>query len=137
MDEIKNKKEITMDLSDIEYTAKICKALSSETRLEILKCLVSKSMTISELAEQFYLPMSSMCLHIKTLKEAGLITSVQKPGIRGSQKLCGIRSSNIELDLFAHVNRVSRKPPVFVNMPIGHYSTCEIYPPCGIASANS
>lgn len=137
MDEIKNKKEITMDLSDIEYTAKICKALSSETRLEILRCLISKSMTISELAEQFYLPMSSMCLHIKTLKDAGLIASVQKPGIRGSQKLCGIRASSVVLDLFAHVNRVNRKPPVFVNMPIGHYCNCDIHPPCGIASANS
>ena len=63
-EEIKNKKDIVMDLSDTETTAKICRALSSETRLEILKCLVAKSMTISELAEAFYLPMSSMCLHI-------------------------------------------------------------------------
>ena len=47
---IKNKKDIVLDLSDTEATAKICKALSSETRLEILKCLVDKSMTISELA---------------------------------------------------------------------------------------
>ena len=50
---IKNKKDIVLDLSDTEATAKICKALSSETRLEILKCLVDKSMTISELAEAF------------------------------------------------------------------------------------
>lgn len=77
---IKNKKDIVLDLSDTEATAKICKALSSETRLEILKCLVDKSMTISELAEAFYLPMSSMCLHIKTLSEANLITVVPKPG---------------------------------------------------------
>ena len=59
-EEIKNKRDIVMDLSDTETTAKICRALSSETRLEILKCLVAKSMTISELAEAFYLPMSSM-----------------------------------------------------------------------------
>lgn len=137
MDEIKNKKEINLDLSDIESTAKICKALSSETRLEILRSLIDKSMTISELADLFYLPMSSMCLHVKTLKDAGLITLVQKPGIRGSQKICGISSSSVILDLFAHVNQIKRKPPVFVNMPIGHYSNCDIKPPCGIASASS
>ncbi len=74
-EEIKNKRDIVMDLSDTETTAKICRALSSETRLEILKCLVVKSMTISELAEAFYLPMSSMCLHIKTLKEANLLNA--------------------------------------------------------------
>ena len=126
-----------MDLSDTETTAKICRALSSETRLEILKCLVAKSMTISELAEAFYLPMSSMCLHIKTLKEANLITVVPKPGMRGSQKLCGIKTANVSLDVFAHVSKITRKPPVFVNMPIGHYCNCEISPPCGIASAVS
>ena len=134
---IKNKKDIVLDLSDTEATAKICKALSSETRLEILKCLVDKSMTISELAEVFYLPMSSMCLHIKTLSEANLITVVPKPGLRGSQKLCGIKTANVTLDIFAHLNKLTRKPPVYVNMPIGHYSYCHILPPCGIASAAS
>ena len=134
---IKNKKDIVLDLSDTEATAKICKALSSETRLEILKCLVDKSMTISELAEAFYLPMSSMCLHIKTLSEANLITVVPKPGLRGSQKLCGIKTANVTLDIFAHLNKLTRKPPVYVNLPIGHYSDCHILPPCGIASAAS
>lgn len=138
MDENKKRKQdIELDLANPEETARICKALSSETRLEILRCLVDRAMTISELAEAFYLPMSSMCLHIKTLKEAGLITVVPKPGIRGSQKLCGIKIENVNLDLFAHVDRITRKPPAFVNMPIGHYCNCDITPPCGMASANS
>ena len=46
-EEVKNKKDIVMDLSDTETTARICRALSSETRLEILKWLVAKAMTIS------------------------------------------------------------------------------------------
>ncbi len=93
-EEIKNKRDIVVDLSDTETTAKICRALSWKPILEILKCLVAKSMTISELAEAFYLPMSSMCLHIKTLKEANLITVIPKPGMRGSQKLCGVKTAN-------------------------------------------
>ncbi len=135
IDEIKQ--QITLDLSDIENTARICKALSSETRLEILRCLVAKAMTISELAAHFYLPMSSMCLHIKTLREADLISVVPKSGIRGSQKLCGIKTSRISLDLFSHTSKIVHNPPAFVNMPIGHYSNCEVHPPCGIASADS
>ena len=90
-EEVKNKKDIVMDLSDTETTARICRALSSETRLEILKCLVAKAMTISELAEAFYLPMSSMCLHIKTLKEANLITVVPKPGMRAHRSCAALR----------------------------------------------
>ena len=136
MDEIKNKEDITLDLTDIRRAALMGKALSSEIRLEILKCLVTKAMTISELAAAFYLPMSSMCLHIKILKEAGLITVSPRPGIHGSQKLCGINAANITLDVFAHTNRQIRKPPILVNMPVGHYSNCEIHPPCGIVSVN-
>ncbi len=137
MEDLKNKENVHLDLKDIQSAAMIGKALSSETRLEILRCLVDRAMTISELAEAFYLPMSSMCLHVKTLREAGLITVVPRPGIRGSQKLCGIRASSVTLDLFAHTSRPVHKPPVFVNMPIGHYSSCEIHPPCGIVSVNA
>ena len=136
MEEIKKKENITLDLTDIKRAALMGKALSSEIRLEILKCLVAKAMTISELAAAFYLPMSSMCLHIKTLKDAGLISVAPKPGVHGSQKLCGINISNVTLDILAHTNRQVRKPPVLVNMPVGHYSNCEIHPPCGIVSVN-
>ena len=78
MEEVK-KKDILLNLADLDDTARVCRALSSETRLEILKCLIDRAMTISELAEKFYLPMSSMCLHIKTLREANLISVVPKP----------------------------------------------------------
>lgn len=136
MDKIKSKEHIALDLTDISKTALMGKALSSETRLEILKCLVNKAMTISELAAEFYLPMSSMCLHVKILREAGLITVIPKPGIHRTQKLCGINAESINVDLFAHTNRLVRKPPAIVNMPIGHYSSCDIHPPCGIVSVN-
>lgn len=122
MEEVK-KKDILLNLADLEDTARVCRALSSETRLEILKCLIDRAMTISELAEKFYLPMSSMCLHIKTLREANLISVVPKPGIRGSQKLCGMKTTSVTLDLFAHVNKRTGKPPAYIYMPIGHYST--------------
>ena len=130
------KQEIHLDLIDTEKTARVCKALSSEMKLEILKLLVERPMTISQLAKHFYLPMSSMCLHVKALEEAGLIALKPKPGVRGTKKMCGIITSDISIDLFAHVDQVTRKPPVHVDMPVGNYSQCEVTPPCGIASAN-
>lgn len=133
-----SKKHIVLDLSNIEYTAKICKALSSETRLEILRCLIERPMTISQLAETFYLPMSSMCLHIRILKDAGLITVMPKPGVRGMRKFCGVLVSSVILDFFAHrKKRAIQKPPAFVEMPVGYYNACEATPPCGIATVNS
>lgn len=136
MAEVK-KKEILLTLNDTQKTAQICKALSSETRLDILKCLTENSMTISELAEHFLLPMSSMCLHVKTLKEAGLISVIPKPGPRSPQKLCGIKVSTVTLNLFADQNTKMTKQPFYFYMPIGLYSNCKVSPPCGIASASS
>ena len=101
MEEVK-KKDILLNLADLDDTARVCRALSSETRLE-----------------------------------ANLISVVPTPGIRGSQKLCGMKTTSVTLDLFAHVNKRTGKPPAYIYMPIGHYSNCEVCPPCGIASATS
>ena len=75
MEEVK-KKDILLNLADLDDTARVCRALSSETRLE-----------------------------------ANLISVVPKPGIRGSQKLCGMKTTSVTLDLFAHVNKRTGKPP--------------------------
>lgn len=128
------KQTISMNLSDIPLTAQVCKALSSEVRLEILRMLVDQSMSISDLAEELLLPLSSVCLHIKVLKEADLINVIPKPGLRGSQKLCGIKAPLVVFDVFAHTKLASKTPPAFVNMPIGNYSCCQVSPPCGLAS---
>lgn len=134
---MENKLSVKLDLSDIKSTAVVCNALSSEVRLEILKLLVQRAASIGELAERFQLPMSSMCMHVKKLKDAGLITVSPRPGVRGNRKLCGLRVSSVGLDLFAHLTAQRSKAPSFVEMPIGNYTNCEIAAPCGLASASS
>ena len=129
------KKEIILNLNDIDRSASVCRALSSEIRLQILRALIDRSMTISQLAEMFYLPVSSMSMHIRILSEAELVVVVSKPGVHGTRKVCGIAASNVSFDLFSHADHLVRKPPAYVNMPVGHYSSCEIKPPCGIVSS--
>ena len=77
------KEDLKLDLSDMKRTALVCRALSSETRLQILNALIERSMTVSQLAEYFYLPVSSMSVHVHILEEAGLVTSISNPGVRG------------------------------------------------------
>ncbi len=131
------KEDIQLDLTDIKRAAMICRALSSETRLQILHVLIDSSMTISQLAEYFYLPISSMSVHVHILEEAGLVTAISNPGVRGTKKLCGISASSVTLDLFAHKKKLpSQKASVYVSMPVGSYSACEVAPPCGLVSSN-
>lgn len=131
-----NKENIYLDLKDVEQTAKVCRALSSQTRLEILRYIANNAMTISQLSEIFNLPMSSMSLHIKTLKDAELIDTFPKPGLHGTQKLCSMLTSKVSVSFYSHLSHSTQTPPVYVEMPIGLYTACNVTPPCGIATTD-
>lgn len=131
------KVDVKLDLMDIPHSALVCRALSSETRLQILYALIERSMTVSQLAEYFYLPISSMSGHIRILEEAGLVTAISNPGVRGTKKVCGISAASVNLDFFAHKKKAPvQKASVYVSIPVGNYSSCEVTPPCGLASSN-
>lgn len=128
------KKELQLGLDNPQQVIRIGKALSSELRIEILKQLIERAMSISEIAELFYLPVSSASMHIKVLKEAELISVLPKPGLRGTKKLCGIKSSLILVDLFSEKKSGNKRKIITESMPVGNYSDCKVHPPCGIAS---
>ncbi len=128
------KKRILLDLNKKEQTALIGKALSSEIRLDILKLLIEKASNISEIASMFNIPLSSAALHIKVLEEAELITAQEKPGVRGSQKLCGIAFEDIYFNAFKHKNELENLKSYRFEMPIGNYYDCNINGRCGIIS---
>ncbi|MCI9143336.1 MAG: helix-turn-helix domain-containing protein [Lachnospiraceae bacterium] len=129
-----NKKRITLDLANLEKTALVGKALSSEVRLEILKYLIENSANISEIAAAFGLPQSSAALHVKVLEEAGMISVNEKPGVRGAQKVCGISFEDIYINAFQHKIDHNSSQVIRFPMPIGNYFDCEIGGNCGIVS---
>ena len=131
---IVSKKRITLDLVNVEKTALVGKALSSEIRLEILKYLIENSANISEIAARFGLPQSSAALHVKVLEEAGMISVKEKPGVRGAQKVCGISFEDIYLDAFSHKVNLNGSKVLQFPMPIGNFYDCEISVNCGIVS---
>ncbi len=58
--------------------SKAFKALSDETRREILKLLNKKDMSAGEISEQFNMSKPSISKHLDILREAELITSEKK-----------------------------------------------------------
>lgn len=66
---------------DTERFVKIAKALSEETRLEMLRAIASaEELTCSCLCERFPLSQPTISHHLKILQSAGLIT-VEKQGL--------------------------------------------------------
>ncbi|MHA1606038.1 MAG: ArsR/SmtB family transcription factor [Candidatus Freyarchaeota archaeon] len=67
---------------------RIAKALSSETRWEILKLLRNKKMDVSRIAETLKQTEANISAQIKILEKAGLIRSHYAPGQHGVKKIC-------------------------------------------------
>lgn len=131
-----SKKRISLDLNNLSQTALVGKALSSEMRLQILKFLIERSANINEIAAQFGIPQSSAALHVKVLEEAGMISVVERPGVRGMQKVCGISFEDIYLNAFKHKEESDSSKVFRYAMPIGNYFDCEINGDCGIVTEN-
>jgi predicted transcriptional regulator len=128
------KKSLYLSLSDVEQVASVSKALSSEVRIKILKLLDSEAMNISEIAQALQIPVSTAALQIKVLEEAGLVTTQPQPGIRGSQKVSGIKVDRVTIDIKHLEDAANQIKSYITSMPIGNYSDINIIPPCGIAN---
>ncbi|MDF2941354.1 MAG: transcriptional regulator [Herbinix sp.] len=123
---------IKMNLDDMKHLASIAKALSSETRIEILRHLRHKDLNVNEIAELLDIPASSSAAHVKVLEEAGMIKTSLQPGIRGSMKLCHIVLDHIyvEMNTMKNLEQVEE----VIKMPIGSFTDYKIEPTCGIVS---
>ncbi len=122
-------------LEDVDSACKMAQALSSPIRLKILKLLINQSMTMGELAKELFVSLSSVSMHIKSLEEVGLVTAVPKPGMHGTQKLCGIKSAKVIFDFFSNLQGdLNQIKTEVLNIPIGSYSHAHITSPCGIVS---
>ena len=124
---------IKMNLDDTVHLANIAKALSSETRLEILQQLRLQSLNVNEIAEILNIPASSSAAHVKILEEAGLIYTKLQPGIRGSMKVCHIVLDHIYVEL--NTAKKQLQDEITIKMPIGSYVDYKIIPTCGVVSS--
>lgn len=117
-----------------EKLSQIAHALSSPLRLRVLAAISERIMSVGELAGKLDVPMSTMALAIRTLEDAGLITTVLQSGVHGSAKFCSRTLDTITLSLFPEALRTQPAPLVF-HMPIGGYSCTDgIEPTCGLLS---
>lgn len=121
-------------IEDTEALCRVGKALASEERIEILKLLYEDGMIIGEIAKKMGLPASSASFHLKILEQAGLVRIEEQPGTRGTTKLCSRKVDHITIDM------VKRNPDVdevfSAEMPVGAYSSCEVFPTCGLWDEN-
>ncbi len=121
---------------DDERIGKIAEVLSSKVRRSILRIIDHRSCSISEIAQELNLPLSTAAFHVKVLQENGMVSVREKPATRGTQKIVGRKIDNIGLQCSDR----DMEPEAFVttlNVPVGSYTDCCVSPTCGMASESS
>lgn len=130
---------LELHINDPEKLITVAHALSTRARVDMLRLLNTRSMNIVEIAEALRLPVSTVASNVKVLEGAGLITTELLPAVRGAMKVCSRSYDDIHMglnDIQAHVSK--RPTNVYeMEMPIGHYSDCEVHPTCGMADRES
>lgn len=113
----------------LEEAIEVCKALSNEHRMNMLRILTQGPLNVNELAEMLNLPFSTTAVNVKKLEDAGLLSTEIVPG-RGTQKVNSKKYDRIVINLLPQqpINENS----FIIDMPIGEYIDCEVEPTCGI-----
>lgn len=118
-------------ITNLKDSLPLFKALGSDIRLEILQLLSEhKQLNMNEIADKLKLTNGAVTMHIKKLEECGLIKISTLTAKHGIQKLCNLHEDKFVIDI--------AKPDVAnsydLEIGVGHYSSYEIYPTCGLAT---
>ncbi|WP_379128684.1 ArsR/SmtB family transcription factor [Paenibacillus sp. sgz500958] len=127
--------ELSFDDSDKLVT--VAHALSTRARVDMLRLLSTKNMNVVELAETLKLPVSTVANNVKVLEAARLINTTLLPASRGAMKVCSRNYDDVRITFNVEKTIPRRTLSTYeMEMPIGHYSDCEVHPTCGMANSD-
>lgn len=131
--------EVVLELSfnDPDKLVAVAHALSTRARADMLRLLSTRKLNVVEIAEQLGLPVSTVANNVKILEAAGLINTELLPATRGAMKVCSRNYDDIHFDFNVLKSLPKGEGGQYqVEIPIGHYSDCEVYPTCGLAGVD-
>jgi predicted transcriptional regulator len=121
-----------IDATDADGRAlEVLKALGSEPRLQILRYLGDRVVSVNQIGSDLGIPASTAAMHVGVLEEAGLIHCELRPATRGLRKVCS-RSYDEVVVALPRGERHARRS-FELSMPVGAYSDVQVEPTCGLA----
>jgi predicted transcriptional regulator len=112
---------------------KVVKGLASEVRLRILEILRTGDRNVNEIKDEMGLPQSTIATNIMMLEDARIIETRNLKAAKGTQKMCSALYDEFIIE-FAQPKPVTDS--IEVEMPIGLFIEYQVYPPCGMCSAD-
>lgn len=126
-------KKLSINFENKEKMLLVTKALSNQSRLDILELLSYESLSVDEISKKLALPLTSVASNIQILENAGLIRSRLQSGKHGTMKLCSIVYEVINLGLLNTLSESLHKQ-LLVEIPVGSYYSFDVKPTCGLVS---
>lgn len=124
-----------LHITSLDEGLELFKALGSDMRVEILKLLLEhKQMSMNQIATSLDITNGALTGHIKKLEACGLISTTNESASHGNQKICALSTSRILIDIEREVDASN---VYSTELKIGQYSDLNIYPTCGLATANA
>ncbi len=110
----------------------IFEALNSEVRIQMIELLLEhKELNLDFFAKALNISNSAITMHIKKLVAADLIEITTASGIRGSAKICTLKTNRILIDFQIEITPVNVRS---FEIGIGHYYNYYVEPTCGIVT---
>ncbi|MNO16822.1 Helix-turn-helix domain protein [compost metagenome] len=129
---------LELGFDDPEKLVAVAHALSTRSRVDILHLLNSRNLNVIEIAEALKLPVSTVANNVKVLEAARLINTELLPASRGAMKVCSRNYDDIHIALNEEKSVPKGAVRVYeIEVPIGHYSDCDVSPTCGMADAEA
>ncbi len=125
-----------LSVYDEERIKMIMSAMASKVRRDILRLVNRNSYSVSEIAKQLDIPVSTASFHVNILQEADLVLVQTQSLTRGSYKIISRRLDEINIS-YVPEDISSQIMTTTLNIPIGSYTDCHATPSCGIATASN
>lgn len=122
-----------LHIESLDKGLELFKALGSDVRIEIIKILKKhKNMNMNELASKLNITNGALTSHIKKLEACGVISTSNEAEGHGNQKICSLLLDKILIDID---NKEENENAYKTELKVGHFSNYNIFPTCGLASA--
>ena len=122
-------------ISKFEEELEVFSALGSEVRVSILNLLIKNGrMSMNDLAQALDLSNGALTPHIRKLEGCGLIRVNTDISRHGNLKIC---EPHLEKILFVFSGNQQQHNEFRSHLRVGQYSSCSVYPTCGLSSADS
>ena len=123
-----------LHIKRMEDGLELFKALGSEIRIEIIRILLENpDMSMNELASRLEITGGALTGHVKKLEECGILQINSESEDHGNLKRCSVVPDRILID----VQEPPKARDIYqVSLKVGHFSDCEVYPTCGMATAD-